>query len=459
MAKKQRIGFIGLIVGMGLVAKFFIDTTVQLYNPFLTIYAAGMGISAVTMGQLVSLRNIMGLASPLLGTAADKIGYRPVMRLGLLLTGIGMLILATGAGMTALIVGMVVCGLGQAGYTPNIQAYLSSMLPYEKRSRYLGIIEYSWAMAGVLGLSFMGLLIEWFNWRVPLFVLGGGLLVSAAGFRFLPLIGAQKRPPAGEPPEKTVHHPEEGLSPSSEEAAAGGHEYTGQSPAELDKGRAVHYGTDTAGAVKSFGERLKEFFYLGQHQASAWGAVLVNAFNFFASIHVMIIHGGWLEQNYGLKAGQLGAVALLLGFADWAASILVSVAGDWIGKRRSVTLGIVGLAVFSGLLPLFDVSLVGALAGLVLVRFSFEFATVSNFPLLSEQFPEKRGKVLSFSLAAGLLGTTVAATTGPAAFFRFGVWGLGPVALVSALISLLLIRLLVKDAPYRESSGEERASG
>jgi MFS family permease len=110
---------------------------------------------------------------------------------------------------------------------------------------------------------------------------------------------------------------------------------------------------------------------------------------------------------------------------------------------------VAGIALFSGLLPVFDRGLAGALAGLVLVRFFFEFATVSNFPLLSEQFPEKRGKVMSFSLAGGLVGTTVAASTGPAAFFRFGVWGLGPVSMASAAVSLLLLGTLVKEAPYR----------
>jgi MFS family permease len=427
MAQQQRdrIGSIGLIVGMGLAAKFFIDTSVQLYNPFLTIYAAGLGISAVTMGKLVSLRNVMGLAAPLFGSVADRIGYRPMMRLALLLTGLGMLILATGANMAVLIIGMVVCGLGQSGYTPNIQAYLSSKLPYEKRSRFLGILEYAWAMAGIVGLSLMGLLIEWFSWRVPLIVIGGGLITAAALFRFLPIV-QQRRKDAGEPAEAEQKTKTASSEAETEEAP----------PCDLRERLC----------------RLRAFFYLGEHQLSAWAAVLVNTFNFFAIFHIMIIHGGWLEQSYGLRAGELGGVALLMGIFDWAASILVSVAGDRIGKRRSVILGVAGIALFSGLLPLFDRGLVWALAGLMLVRFSFEFATVSNFPLLSEQFPSKRGKVMSFSLAGGLIGTTVAATTGPAAFFRFGVWGLGPVSLASAALSLLLLHTLVREQPHRAAA-------
>lgn len=412
---------------MGLAAKFFIDTSVQLYNPFLTMYAAGLGISAVTMGQLVSLRNLMGLASPLLGSVADRIGYRPVMRLSLLLTGIGLLILATGGNIAVLIIGMVVCGIGQSGYTPNIQAYLSSKLPYEKRSRFLGILEYSWALAGILGLSLMGLLLEWFGWRVPLYVIGGGLLAAAALFQFLPLVKREEAS-RGEASRGEAEH----AAGEAEEADSAG---PGRTPLRL---------------------RVQRFFYLGRHRRSAWGAVLVNAFNFFAMFHIMIIHGGWLERSYDLRAGQLGGVALLLGIFDWVASILVSVAGDRIGKKRSVSLGIIGIALSSALLPVLDRGLAGALLALVLVRFSFEFATVSNFPLLSEQYPEKRGKVMAFSLAGGLLGTTLAASTGPAAFFSFGVWGLGPVSLASAGLSLLVIRTMVREAPYRGEEAEER---
>jgi MFS family permease len=121
-----------------------------------------------------------------------------------------------------------------------------------------------------------------------------------------------------------------------------------------------------------------------------------------------------------------------------------------------VSLGIIGIALSSALLPVLDRGLAGALLALVLVRFSFEFATVSNFPLLSEQYPEKRGKVMAFSLAGGLLGTTLAASTGPAAFFSFGVWGLGPVSLASAGLSLLVIRTMVREAPYRGEEAEER---
>jgi predicted MFS family arabinose efflux permease len=110
------------------------------------------------------------------------------------------------------------------------------------------------------------------------------------------------------------------------------------------------------------------------------------------------------------------------------------------------------MVLFFFLLPFTRHGLVSALSGLILPRFFFEFATVSNFPLLSEQYPAKRGKILSLGVAGGLVGTTVAATTGPLAYMTLGLWGLGLPAGVAGLFSLCLILFVVKDQPCEQDS-------
>lgn len=421
-----------------MIAKLCVDTSVQLYNPFLMVYAAGLGVSAVTMGQLVSLRNIMGLAAPVVGHMADRIGYRLIMRVSLLLAGIGILLLSTGGGLPILVLSMVVAGLGQGGFTPNLHSYLSSKLPYEKRSRYLGIVEYSWALAGIIGLALIGVLIELFSWREPLYLLGGSLIAAAVLLGTLPKT------------ERSQGGDEESGEPSAVSAG----EESGAPPTVSGQRPASQ--RPTAPPLSALPEttparlrRIVDFFYLGAHWKSAWAAVLVNVFNFFAITHIMIIHGGWLETEYGLAPSRLGLVALLLGVFDWAGSILVSVAGDRIGKRRSVLIGAAGMVVFFALLPFLNITLPLALMSLLMPRFFFEFATVSNFPLLSEQYPPQRGKVMSLSVAGGLLGTTIAATTGPAAYLNLGVWGLGPVSAAAAFVSCILIVFFVREEPHR----------
>ena len=167
----------------------------------------------------------------------------------------------------------------------------------------------------------------------------------------------------------------------------------------------------------------------------------------FAMMHVTIIHGGWLQAEYGLTPSRLGTVALILGLCDLAASVSVSLFVDRIGKRRSVLIGIAGMVAGYAALPFLNLSLGLAILSMAIPRISFEFAVVSNFPLLSEQAPHARGKVMSLGMTAGLLGTTAAGLTGPPAYLRFGVWGLGPVSLGLSVLSLLLVTTLVREHP------------
>jgi MFS family permease len=266
------------------------------------------------------------------------------------------------------------------------------------------MLEYAWAIAGILGLSVIGLLITQFGRQLPLYLLAGGLILSSVAMGLLP--------------RANVEHPShKSLAASPDTNICGGNLFC----------------------------RIRAFFDLGPHKISAWGAISVNFFNFFASFHLMITHGAYLELEYGLGAARLGAIALVLGLTDWAGSIIVSALGDRIGKRRSLIIAVSGMVLSFLLLPFLTRNFSVAIMGLVLPRFFFEFATVSNLPLLSEQYPASRAKVLSLGVAAGLLGTTVAATTGPAAYLKAGLWGLGPVSAVASLVSLILLILVVRE--------------
>ena len=59
-------------------------------------------------------------------------------------------------------------------------------------------------------------------------------------------------------------------------------------------------------------------------------------------MQLMIAHGAWLQEQYGLTPALLGCVAFVFGWFDLAASVSVSLFTDRIGKRRSVMLGIIG---------------------------------------------------------------------------------------------------------------------
>ncbi len=400
----QRITYL-LILGIS--AKLLIDTTIQLFNPYLTMIAAGVGISAVSMGGLVALRGLMGLSAPAIGTIADRVGYKKVMQVSLFLSGLGMMLSGFSENVIFFAVGMILTGIGQAGYTPNLHAYLSSRLPYEKRARGIGIVEYAWALAGIGGLFLVGFLIEEFSWRTP-FKLFGALLIFAA-FIYSTLPGN--------------HSDKKNQLPDRKAAKL-----------NIPLHRRIH-----------------RFLDLGPNARSAWGTIIIQGLNLFAIMHVMIIHGGWLEKEYGLSPTNLGSIAVIFGVADLIASIYVSIAVDRIGKKKSVAIGVAGMIVGYILMPFLNTGLYLAVFGLIIPRIFFEFATVSNLALISEQVPEQRGKVLSLSTTFGLIGITIASALGPITYYSTGVTGLAAVSFFAGLISFIIVILIVKDKRHSTS--------
>jgi predicted MFS family arabinose efflux permease len=409
MTLRFQITTFGALLAAAMVVRLVVDTAAQLFNPYLAIFAAGTGVSIITMGRLLSLRSFIGILSPLFGTLADRFGYRTVMRLSLLGIAAGMFLMGASNGMVLLTAGMVLVGLGFSGFVPILQAYMSARLPYDRRAQGIGILEYSWALASIIGLFAMGLIIEEFGWRAPFFVLSAGMLLGWLLFGLLP--------PAGT--SQVTATPD--LMPFS---------------------------------WRRLPRRFASFFDLGENNRSAYAVITAHALLFFGGFHVIIIHGGWLEMEYGLTAALLGTVALVQGVADLGGSVLVSLITDRVGKRRSVIGGLwITCGVFL-LMPFMNVGLVAAVASLALMRFCFEFTIVSDITLISEQSPLQRGKVMSLGAAFALMGATAAGLSGPWAYATYDVWGLGPVAAVSTAMGAVILMLWARERPRGLSSND-----
>ncbi|MEZ4831810.1 MAG: MFS transporter [Caldilineaceae bacterium] len=269
--RRQLAGFRQLMA-VAIATRLVIDTKTQIFNPFLATVAAGVGLDVVTLGRLVSIRSAMGLASPFFGALADRSGYRRVMRLGLLMAAAGTLLIGLSNGMWTLIPGMILSGLGLSSFVPTLQAYVSARLPYERRAQGIGVLEYAWALAGIVGLSLLGLWLEAQGWRAPFFVMAAGMAVGFVAFAFMP---SAREDGALAPPEPV-----------------------------------------SASSIADLPQRLRAFFRLESNNRSAYALIVANAFFFFAQFHILIIHGGWLQAEYGLSPALLGTIALIQGVAD-----------------------------------------------------------------------------------------------------------------------------------------------
>lgn len=394
------------VLGGALLARIGIDTVQQLFNPFLAVFAAGLGTSVTLLGSVVALRSLTGLVGPFAGAWADRVGYLPALRWSLLATTVGVAGFAASPNVAWAAVAVVPMGVGLTVFIPSLQALLSGRLPFDRRAAGLGTIEYAWALSGMVGLSLLGLAIHHAGWRLPLAVLAGFLGLMWAGAMWLqdPDAQAARRPrptaTAGRPPVRA-----------------------------------------------STVERLVAFLSLGPARRSAWSAISIVGLTFFAMMTVFVVHGAWLQEAFGLRPDQLGAVALWLGLCDLTGVVVVARAADRVGKRRMLIVGAcTGAVAYPAVMGL-PLGLWGALAGLGLLRFALQLTYVSNLPLLSEQVPSNRGKILALGFSVGQLGLAAAAVVGPWLYVRAGSAALGIAAGAATLVVLFLAVAWLRERP------------
>jgi predicted MFS family arabinose efflux permease len=386
------------LIGTSMAAKLVVDIGAQIFNPFLPLIASGLGLGVVELGRVVGMRNAMGIFAPLSGALSDRLGYRVVIRASLLVMAAGSLLMAMSSALWMVVAAILLLGLGASAFVPNLQAFVSGRLPYALRARGLGMIEYSWALTGIFGLSLVGLLIAATGWRTPFYLLAAGMVLMSFVFGAMP--GDRHQAPT--PPAAGQHR---------------GH----------------------------WGARLASVLVVGSNRRSTYATILAATLSFFAAMQLMITHGAWLAGRYGLDAAALGLVALVLGCFDLAASVAVSIFTDRIGKKRSVIIGITGSLVAYLAMPFLDTGVIQAVAIIAAARMCFEFNIVSHFPLLSEQVPSQRGQVMTLGTAATMLGATLSGFTGPWLYVNVGVAALAWTSAAAVAVGLVVVAVLVRE--------------
>ena len=350
-----------------LVTRTVLNTAHRIIYPFLPSIARGLGISLTAASALVTVRLLAGLAGPFLGPMADRRGRRPTMELALVLFVLaGVMLVGAGslpAGALAVAAGaFLLYGLAKVLYDPTVHAYLGDTVPYRERGRAIGLVELSWSLAWLIGVPVAGLLMERLGWRAPWAVLAGlGLLCLGLTHIVFP---AGHR--AGLPDEKM---------------------------------RA-------ASLLLSSWRRL-----LTRRRVIV--LLSISMLLTMASEIPFIVYGAWLETSFGLSLSTLGFASIVVGLAEASAELGTTVLTDRLGKRRSTLAGMVAMAASLVLLPsLTRFGLAPAMAGIVLITFSFEFAIVSLLPLATELAPEQRSSLLSLNMTAFSLGRIAGAMIG-----------------------------------------------
>lgn len=291
--------------------------------------------------------------------------------------------LVAGIGAIGLIVGLIASGIAKIAYDVAMNAWVGDQVAYSRRAQASGLVEMTWAAAALIGVPACGLLIDSVGWWMAPIALGTASMIPAVA---IARISATTRPPEG---------------PSAP---------------------PIRWNRQSIGALTGFGSMA------------------------LAAQFIIVGHGLWLEDDYGLSTTSIGFAVILIGLTETISSATTAAYTDRWGKRRSIMGGLVIMAAVAAVFALVGhPPLIAALAMLALIFLGFEFAFVSTMPLLAELEPLARAKFMGIGVGAV---TVVRAAGSPLGLFLYGQWGwtgiTAGVALV-ATVSWLILWLLVTE--------------
>ena len=365
------------------------NTAFRIVYPLLATLALAFGVPLATASLLVTVQVAAALLSPLGGALSDARGERATMSWGLALFCAGALACALSGAFWAFLLGYGLIGLGTALFNPAVQAYASARTPYSRRGRVLGLLELSWALAALVGVTSLAALIG----------LAGAL---AAAYWALLALGVV--------------------------VFAG--TIVGLPPAHHERAQAAGGGLTLPQVLARPG---------------ALAALLVTFCTIASAELLFVVYAGWLKADFGASDVQLSTIFGALGFVELGGSLGTTLLVDRIGKRRAVALGLAGAAVAQFLLPLSSGNWLLFLPLFFLFDLCFEFAIVSTFPLISGVVPAARGTMLALGVASSGLARVLGSLAGPLLWQRVGFVANGTLAGALALAGVALCVFAVRE--------------
>ena len=312
-----------LAVSLGLLMTGY-AITMPIFARRLGEFGSGVGALSL-MSTAYALAGIV--ASPFMGTLADRIGRRPLVLGSLVsfaLANIGFL-LATSTEM--LVVMRALEGALSAGLFPAALGIVADIAPQDKRSRWLGFVTGGASVGWVLGPLAGGVLYDAWGFEAPFLLSAGmGLLAFAAAAILVP----ETRP-------RAVRQRE-----AFRLRRAGRRRTAGLAPTQAESFRAT-----LPRPLSAFGVLL----FISFAMYCAWA--------FFEPQLLFYVFDdlGWTTAQFGMAAGGYGLASAL-------GQTTLGRVGDRFGRKPSIVIGLILFsAQFTGLI--FTNSL-----GLVLISFA-----------------------------------------------------------------------------------------
>ncbi len=299
MNSSSRIHYSWVVLGMGVLVVFGSLGLARFgYSMILPEMKEGLGIGSTGAGVLAASGLLGYLALSILGgVIASRIGARVVIAVGLLATGVGMILTGFANGLLMAVPCQLLAGMGSGASNVPVMGLLASWFAPKK----LGLASGVAVTGSSLGLIFVGSIVppildanDEDGWRTAWFLFGGITIALAIIAIFL----LRNKPP------------DKGVRPLGEEE---GHSET------TPKAQGIHWGHVY---------RSTAVWHLGLVYI-AFGMSYIIFMTFFKE-H-LTLDGGYSDESAGNLFMIMGCVSLLCG-------VIWGTVSDHIGRKRALVI-------------------------------------------------------------------------------------------------------------------------
>ena len=365
-------------------AKAVANTSLRWIPFFLPTLALAFDARTALLAAVLGIAEASGLATLVAGRWLDAARERFVIIVALVSISLASVIALIGS-VPAFAVMAIILGAAAGYVTVGGHAWISARVPFDRRARFIGIYEISWAMALLIGAPIVAGLIGLFGWRGPFVAAAIASLIAAVA------VGSIKD---GE-------------------------------RVEAPKVRAA----------------------LARLGSDVWIVIGAAAGTSMAGLTTIVVAGTWLDEELGVSTAGVGLVAMLFGAAELLASTSSSAFADRVGKRRSMQVSVTGVLVGLGIISVAGSSLLIGVIGLVVFFVGFEYSIVTSFSLVSEALPEARGRAIGVGSAISTLARGIGVFAAGFLYEAFGIVGPATLSAAAAVVSLAFLFAVSRKRP------------
>ncbi len=392
----------GLIVFALWLLVFAASSQIMIITPILPRIGEELGIGESALGTLVSAYSIMvGIFALVAGPVSDKIGRRRILLLGTAIMTGALLMHHFVVGYYSFLAVRVGAGCAGGILSGSAVSYIGDYFPYNRRGWATGWVMSGMAFGQIAGIPLGIVLAGSYGFKAPFYLFAGAMAATFVLIWF--------RVP--------------------------------QPDVQLAAGRLT-----VASAVRNYRAMLAR---------SDIAAATLAYFTMFLGVSFFVVYlPYWLEQDLGASPNAIATLFVVGGIANVLTGPQAGKLSDRIGRKRIIIMSSVGLSLVM-LLTTVLVREFWAAYVLYFVLMVLVAARISPFSALLTALvsDERRGSLMSMTIALGQIGFAVGAAAAGPLYSRLGFASNTVVAAAAVMVMAGIVAYLVPEpAPYDDTS-------